>query len=74
MPNRLHANPVWGTPTTAMWMYRLGLKKQENAIYWRQISGLGRKAWFIIKAVSKENLMMKLKVLPYDNPTPNQLR
>ena len=53
MPTR-----VWGTPTTAMWMYRLGPEKAKRMLFTGdKISGLeAEKLGLVLKAVSKEKL------------------
>mgnify|MGYP001391654179 CR=1 FL=1 len=53
MPTR-----VWGTPTTAMWVYRLGPEKAKRMLFTGdKISGLeAEKLGLILKACSKETL------------------
>ena len=53
MPTR-----VWGTPTTAMWMYRLGPEKAKRMLFTGdKISGLeAEKLGLVLKAVSKEKI------------------
>ena len=53
MPTR-----VWGTPTTAMWMYRLGPERAKRMLFTGdKISGLeAEKIGLILKAFSKETL------------------